>query len=289
MRIPDFEFLNPGDQTLALIYYSTGSNYVVKQANFNVTDCNNNNLFEVLQNVNSFVFTIDGIAYGADVISREQKVNYWHFEITDFFIPPSAPGVVDSFKCYSTTVTPGPDVVGFANGEYDVLVSNATDTRTSGYIYEVDRSTEYVVPGNYNNIISESAQKAEIADSNYSSVGILNSRYDGAETTISDYGVEPLISGKLFEAEVYLTTASNAYICSQSYENRNIEELLFSITASSAQDSELPVKDSKIFELDKSRILPIKDRKLWLADNNTIITTDANGIVQATITTCSIE
>ena len=44
-----------------------------------------------------------------------------------------------------------------------------------------------------------------------------------------------------------------------------------------------------IFELDKNRILPIKDRKLWLADNNTIITTDANGIVLAAITSCSIE
>ena len=287
MRIADFQNFNPGDQTLSLIYYATGSSYTVKQINISVTDCDNQNLYDVLQNIDSFAVTINDVTYATTVLSRDQQVNFFHYEIEDFTIPTTF--TIDSVLCYGTTLTPGPDVLGFANSEYDALISNATDTRTSEYIYEVDRSSEFILPGNYDNIISESAQKAETVDSNYTSVGIINSRYDGAETTVSDFGVEPLISGKLFEAEIYLITASNAYICSQSYENRNIEELLFSITASSAQDSELPVKDSKIFELDKNKILPIKDRKLWLADNNTIITTDANGIVLAAITSCSIE
>ena len=287
MRIADFQNINPGDQTISFIFYSTGSAWTVKQVNVNVTDCDNNNFFSLLADVKSFVFNIDGVNYATTVESTTQQTNFYHYEVADFTIPSGS--TLTSTKCFTTTLTPGPDLTGFVNSEYDVLISNATDTRTSDYIYEVDRSSEYVVPGNYDTIISESAVKADVTDSNYSTVGIINSRYDGAETTISDYGVEPLVSGKLFDAEIYLTTASNAYICSQSYENRNIEELLFSITASSAQDSELPVKDSKIFELDKNRILPIKDRKLWLADNNTIITTDANGIVQATITSCSIE
>ena len=287
MRIADFQNFNPGDQTLSLIYYATGSSYTVKQINISVTDCDNQNLYDVLQNIDSFAVTINDVTYATTVLSRDQQVNFFHYEIEDFTIPTTF--TIDSVLCYGTTLTPGPDVLGFANSEYDALISNATDTRTSEYIYEVDRSSEFILPGNYDNIISVSAQKAETVDSNYTSVGIINSRYDGAETTVSDFGVEPLISGKLFEAEIYLITASNAYICSQSYENRNIEELLFSITASSAQDSELPVKDSKIFELDKNKILPIKDRKLWLADNNTIITTDANGIVLAAITSCSIE
>lgn len=287
MRIVDFQNFNPGDQTLSLIYYATGSAYTVKQINISVTDCDNQNLYDVLQNINSFAVTINGTTYGTNVLSRQQQVNFFHYEIEDFLIPTTF--TIDSVLCYDTTLTPGPDVLGFANSEYDALISNATDTRTSEYIYEVDRSSEFIIPGNYDNIISESAQKAEIVDSNYTSVGILNSRYDGSKTTSVDFGTEPLISGKLFNAEIYLTTASNAYICSQSYENRNIDELLFSITASLAQDSELPVKDSKIFEIDNNRFIPIKDRKLWLADNNTIITTDLNGVVLATITSCSLE
>lgn len=289
MRIGDFRFINPGDQSLSLIYYSTGSLYAVKQININVTDCENRNLFDILQNIETIGLEIDGVNYTTDIISREQRASFFHYEVEDFLIPPGAPSAVSYGPCIETTLTPGPDLVGFVNSEYEVLISNATDTRKSGYIYEVDRKTDSIVPGNYDNIISSSAVYAEVADSNYSSQGLLNSRYDGAETTITDFGVEPLISGKLFEGAEYLTTSSNAFICSQSLSDRTIEEYFFSIPTGSAEDSDTPIENSKIFELDKNRILPIKDRKIWVKENRVIVETNKNGIVQSTIIQCTVE
>ena len=34
---------------------------------------------------------------------------------------------------------------------------------------------------------------------------------------------------------------------------------------------------------------PIKERKIWVKDNRVIIETDENGIVQSTITQCTVE
>jgi|TARA_R100000027_G_C2243318_1_gene92652 hypothetical protein len=289
MRIRDFRFVNPGEKTISLIFNSTGSQHTVKQVNISTNDCDNRDLFDILLNVETLGFEIDGAVYTTDILSREQRPNYFHYEIEDFLVPSASIASIVLGPCIETTLTPGPDLIGFANSDGDVLISNATETRKSEHLFEVDRSGDSVIPGNYINIISSSAQFADVPDSNYSSQGILNSRYDGAETTISDFGVEPLISGKVFEGAEYLVTSSNAFICSQSLSDRTIEEYFFSIPTGSVEDSDTPIEDSKIFEFDKNRILPIKDRKIWVKDNRVIIETNEKGIVQSTIIQCTVE
>jgi len=286
MRISDFPNFNPGDKTLSILFNSTGSNWTVKEVNINVTDGVYDNIFTVLQNVTGFAFLINGVTYTTSVITTTQKVDYFAYDVEDFTIP-SGSSIVLS-QLYDTTLIPGPNVTGFQNSNYDALISNATNSRTSGYIYEVDRSSEYIIPGNYDNIISESAEYATIADSNYSSEGILRSRYEGAKTTTVDFGVEPLIAGKIFQGAEYLASSSNNFICSQSLNDRTIDEYFFTIPTGSAEDSETPILNSKVFEFDGNRILPIKDKKIWVKENRAVVETNLNGIVTGTITECTI-
>lgn len=286
MRIVDFPNFNPGDRTLSIIFNSTGSHWTVKEVNINVTDGEFENLFPTLQNVTGFAFLINGLTYTTSVISTTQKINYFNYDVEDFSIP-SGSSIVLS-QLYDTTLIPGPNITGFQNSEYDALISNATNSRPSGYIYEVDRSSEYIIPGNYDNIVSESAEYANVADSNYSSIGILRSRYDGAETTAADFGVEPLIAGKVFEGAEYLASSSNDFICSQSLSDRTVEEYFFTIPTGSAEDSETPILNSKVFEFDGNRILPIKNKKIWVKENRAIVETNINGIVAGSITTCTV-
>ena len=286
MRIVDFPNFNPGDRTLSIIFNSTGSYWTVKEVNINVTDGEFENLFPTLQNVTGFAFLINGLTYTTSVISTTQKINYFNYDVEDFLIP-SGSSIVLS-QLYDTTLIPGPNITGFQNSEYDALISNATNSRPSGYIYEVDRSSEYIIPGNYDNIVSESAEYANVADSNYSSIGILRSRYDGAETTAADFGVEPLIAGKVFEGAEYLASSSNDFICSQSLSDRTVEEYFFTIPTGSAEDSETPILNSKVFEFDGNRILPIKNKKIWVKENRAIVETNINGIVAGSITTCTV-
>ena len=286
MRLSDFPNFNPGDRTLSIIFNSTGSNWTVKEVNINVTDGVYDNIFTVLQNVTGFAFLINGVTYTTSVITTTQKVDYFAYDVEDFTIP-SGSSIILS-ELYDTTLIPGPNITGFQNSNYDALISNATNSRTSGYIYEVDRSSEYIIPGNYDNIISESAEYATIADSNYSSEGILRSRYEGAKTTTVDFGVEPLIAGKIFQGAEYLASSSNNFICSQSLNDRTIDEYFFTIPTGSAEDSETPIINSKIFEFDGNRVLPIKSKKIWVKENRTIIETNINGTVLGSITECTI-
>jgi len=286
MRLSDFPNFNPGDRTLSIIFNSTGSNWTVKEVNINVTDGVYDNIFTVLQNVTGFAFLINGVTYTTSVITTTQKVDYFAYDVEDFTIP-SGSSIILS-ELYDTTLIPGPNITGFQNSNYDALISNATNSRTSGYIYEVDRSSEYIIPGNYDNIISESAEYATIADSNYSSEGILRSRYEGAKTTTVDFGVEPLIAGKIFQGAEYLASSSNNFICSQSLNDRTIDEYFFTIPTGSAEDSETPILNSKVFEFDGNRILPIKNKKIWIKDNRAIVETNLNGIVAGSITECTI-
>lgn len=286
MRLSDFPNFNPGDRTLSILFNSTGSNWTIKEVNINVTDGVYDNIFTVLQNVTGFAFLINGVTYSTSVITTTQKVDYFAYDVEDFTIP-SGSSIILS-ELYDTTLIPGPNITGFQNSNYDALISNATNSRTSGYIYEVDRSSEYIIPGNYDNIISESAEYATIADSNYTSEGILRSRYEGAKTTTVDFGVEPLIAGKIFEGAEYLASSSNNFICSQSLNDRTIDEYFFTIPTGSAEDSETPIINSKIFEFDGNRILPIKSKKIWVKENRTIIETNANGTVLGSIIECTI-
>ena len=286
MRLADFPNFNPGDRALSLIYYSTGSVWTVREVNINVTSGQNSNLYTVLQNVTSFAFTINNVTYATSVLSTNQKPNFFNYDISNFSIPIGS--TVTSVDFYDTTLIPGPNLIGFNNSEFDVLISNANENRTSGYIYQVDRSSQYIIPNNYNTIISESAVYAQVPDSNYTSKGILRSRYEGSETTVEDYGVEPLIAGKVFDGAEYLNSASNNFICSQSLDDRSIEEYLFTIPTGSSNDSETPTVNSKIFEFEGNKILPIPDKKIWIKDNQQIIETNINGIVVGSITQCTI-
>lgn len=72
------------------------------------------------------------------------------------------------------------------------------------------------------------APKATVQDSNYTSTGLVNARYNGTKTTQVDYsGIEPAITAKPFEAAVYRLDEEDNFICSQSLSDRVLEEFLF--------------------------------------------------------------
>ena len=78
------------------------------------------------------------------------------------------------------------------------------------------------------NILTPFAPLAPVQDSNYSSTGIVNARYNGTKTTQQDYsGIEPAIGAAPFEAAVYTLNENDNFICSQSLADRDIKEFLF--------------------------------------------------------------
>jgi hypothetical protein len=69
----------------------------------------------------------------------------------------------------------------FQYSDYNVLAGNATDSRPDSFYMDVDYSSNQTIAVNENAILNGSATKATVQASNYSTAGVINSRYVGKE------------------------------------------------------------------------------------------------------------
>ncbi len=71
----------------------------------------------------------------------------------------------------------------FNNSADNPLLSNATVLRKAGYVQQVDRNEDPILPTNLSQILANQATPAEIQASNYTTAGIINARYEGSKLT----------------------------------------------------------------------------------------------------------
>lgn len=115
--------------------------------------------------------------------------------------------------------SPSLDTFDFADSPYNILEGSIELARPSSYIMQADRykigtlaNPTYTGPLNIGELISESAPKADVQDSNYTTVGWINGRYEGTKTDRIDYLTEPAISGKFFQASEFPSGSTQGQI-----------------------------------------------------------------------------
>ncbi len=86
------------------------------------------------------------------------------------------------FNGSSSLITFDPYVVNFDYNEYNTLINNAEIPQTSVFFMDVDYSQNPVIPVNQSLILDESADRAYVQDSNYTSQAWSNIRYNGSRT-----------------------------------------------------------------------------------------------------------
>jgi hypothetical protein len=74
-------------------------------------------------------------------------------------------------------------VPNFYNSDYNPLINNTESDRLSSKFQDVDYSTGMVTPTNFDLLISGSALKAAVQDSNYTSKRVILPRYEGSKST----------------------------------------------------------------------------------------------------------
>jgi hypothetical protein len=82
-----------------------------------------------------------------------------------------------------TILEPYISVPNFYNSDQNALLNSVEDERTSLIYEDVDYSTGLLIPTNFGAIISGSATKATVQDSNYSTKRHIIPRYEGSKTT----------------------------------------------------------------------------------------------------------
>jgi len=72
------------------------------------------------------------------------------------------------------------------------------------------------------------APLAQVQDSNYTTTGHTNARYNGTKTTEDDYsGIEPFLAATPIQGTTYRIDEDDNFICSQSLDDRELEDFLF--------------------------------------------------------------
>ena len=188
------------------------------------TPVDNTAQLEVLQQIAMPISTGDVLILNITTTSRIQTpagISYYYYNIV--------PITVQTFGTTSVNVnqlqfSPSISQAAFNASPYNATRGNVQASRTSAYIMRADRykigttaNPAYTGPLNIVQLLSGSATKASIQDSNYSSTPWINARYAGSKTNTSNYGTEPGISGRFFQGSEFpasSTTASIGYVVS---------------------------------------------------------------------------
>jgi len=91
--------------------------------------------------------------------------------------------------CPITNVTLSKFDFNDLNNDCDPLLNNAVDNRLNSYYMDVDYSNNSIIPVNQQLLLTGSAFKFPIPDSNYTSYRSVNPRYDGSKTTSPDFNL----------------------------------------------------------------------------------------------------
>lgn len=69
---------------------------------------------------------------------------------------------------------------------------------------------------------------APVQDSNYTSTGIINARYNGSKTGEDDFsGIPPAVAAKTIQGALYRSNEDDGFICSQSLQDRDVIDILY--------------------------------------------------------------
>jgi hypothetical protein len=98
--------------------------------------------------------------------------------------PPFAPVNPDQFSNSIIFLNPYlNDFPNFYNSAFNPLINNVLVDRLSSFYEDIDYYPGITTPTNFNLIISGSALKAAVQDSNYTSKRVINPRYNGVKST----------------------------------------------------------------------------------------------------------
>jgi hypothetical protein len=208
------------------VWYTDTAPYVVQGMSVPVLDLNLDDNTPFLTQVEKVTIPLPGggtITLDITQISIATVNTVGQGAISFFFLL-TAPSVVTGTLSSNVIVgnisfSPAINGIVFNASPYNTVGGVVQNTRLSRYIMESDRNSvgipgnpSYTGPTNITQLLSYSASKADIQDSNYSNTGWINGRYDGTKTNIFDTFVNPAVNGRVFEASVFPSSTATGQI-----------------------------------------------------------------------------
>jgi hypothetical protein len=123
-----------------------------------------------------YLLANSAVSAQATIGANNFTLSNFQFNITPYVVSSSAENDPIIIEPYITTPN-------YYNSDYNPLINNTEGDRLSSKFQDVDYSTGMVTPTNFDLLISGSALKAAVQDSNYTSKRVTLPRYDGSKST----------------------------------------------------------------------------------------------------------
>jgi hypothetical protein len=286
--------------------------YTVKGISIPFTSKNEKYIEPALKEVNEFRFKVqDGILVKSKVLGRQKRNGYYFFSLADFVINslPTTLDFDDNPEVFNSEFVFVPYVsVSFINNDYNVLLSNSATSKLSDTHRIVDRMTALSgsadLPSNYNAIISQSAERAELQNCSYTKIGIVSSRYEGTRTSKAGNfyefnedifeekvilrgipGNDPALALKEFKGSIHPNDSTDVTIKAIQLSDRTVETIFFDTILAGAHPNKtytnFPVSSSFLQTEDGTRFVRSVNSKIYSVDKGEIYTTNELGGVIA--------
>lgn len=190
-------------------------------------------LEKVLLAADTVRYTLNGETRKLVIIDRsrytsihlDETRDYYYFQVTPIIVAQTAD---DLPQLLNITFTPYLQDEKHQYNDYNPLISNILDNRISTVIQQSDRLKSGTQPTNLSDILSGSAEPAQVQDSNYTATGWSNARYTGCVSDAVDQGGVPsVVVGRLFLGEINSNATQESLICSRSEADRLYRQLIF--------------------------------------------------------------
>ena len=197
-----------------------------------IIDDEGNEHTNILAGVEEIVLPLPIVGTQAILTVDTRQIIRYGTPITSSYLFTVTPYNTDSIitQYASGTLIFSPDVnnIDFLSSPYNAVVGTVMNNRTSMYIMSSERNkiggsntpSGYTGPLNIYSLLNETATPATVQDSNYTSTGWTNGRYEGSKTNEEDYKTLPAIGGRIFKGAAFATTTLDAKITTQMTQNQ---------------------------------------------------------------------
>lgn len=185
---------------------------------------------QVLEQVERIYFEFGGDPVIAEVLNRAEYLDFtsnyfYYFQITPIIFDT----VLSEVEVPNVRINFFPYIKGqtFYNSDYNAIQNSINDQKRSSFLQIADRNSLTTNPSNLDAILGNFATMAEIPDSNYTSTGWTNARYNGVESTGLEYGgISSAITGVTFRASFHQFSVSSVIIRALSPEDKVVKTYL---------------------------------------------------------------
>jgi len=219
MNFETFKITDPGAGEIEL-FVSGGSN--IAGITISTLNCSSTNFNYTIQQASTI--NINGTEF--NIIEKIPYSTHYFLNVDSTPFNTESQGV-GTGECIEIGFSPFILPIPFTYNDYNAILGNTEEIRTTSFIFDVDRTNDQIVPLNIQNILSGNGTPAKFAESNHTDTGFINARYNGTKTSIDDYGTIPAFSAVSFKGSSYGVDTADNLICSQSSDNRVVRDLLY--------------------------------------------------------------